>query len=220
MIYLTQTRLMIESERTVQAGAREGEVVPKRVCGQLIADPERYSLWRLRHSKQMLSVAERKKRDRQIRALRAVHLEQVHRTALVNYFRRHGITGDARDLTLREFYGVMDPRRAALAEHKNFLLSVPSQMSAYELLKMVGDRRGLDLIADYQGTYGQFFGMFCDRARATRNQTTYILNTFIADAKKEANVLRQRILSGDLLPPTPLAIKSSRLARRRPSRAR
>jgi hypothetical protein len=206
---------MVESERTVTTGALQGDEQPRRVCSQLLADPARYSLWRVRHGKRMLSVAERKHRDRQILALRAVHLEQIHRTALVNYLRKHGITGAARDLTLSEFYGVMDPRHAALTEHKSYSLALPSQLSACELLKLVGDRHGLALIQDYQGTYGQFFGMFCDRARATRNQTTYLLNAFIADAKSEADVLRSRILSGERLPSAPVAIKASSLARRR-----
>ena len=220
MIYLTHKRLMVESEQTVATGAREGDEVPRRVCSQLLSDAERYSMWQVRHGRRMLSVAECKKRDRQILALRAVHLEQIHCTALVNYLRKHGITGAARDLTFREFYGVMDPRRAALVEHRGYLLSVPSQLSAHELLKLVGDRRGLELMQAYQGTYGQYFGMFCDRSRATRNQATYILNEFIADAKQEADVLRKRILGGDLLPPPPLAIKSYRLARRGSARAR
>ena len=216
MIYLTQKRLMVESERTVRIRARKGDVIPKRVCGQLIADPIKYDLWRFKHSNSMLGVAERKKRDLQIVALRAVHLEQIHRTSLVRYLRKHGITGEARDMTLREFYGVMDSRRAAVTEHKIYLMSASSQLCAYDLLKMVGDQGGLALLQDYQGTYGQYFGMFCDRSRATRNQTAYILNSFIDDAKAEAEAIRQRLLGGDLLPATPVAVKQSLAARRLP----
>jgi len=168
----------------------------------------------------MLSVAERRRRDRQIVALRAVHLEQIHRAALVRYLRQHRITGVARDQTLQDFYGVMDPIRATVAEHRNYVLSVSSQLCAYDLLKMVEDKRGLALLQDYQGTYGQFFGMFCDQARATRGGTRYVLSGLIPEAKGEAAALRRRILGGDLLPPTPVAIKprSSRAARFRRAR--
>jgi hypothetical protein len=197
---------MVESETTIRRGAVEGTVIPKRVCGQLIADPAFYSLWRVRHNKRMLTVAERKRRDRQIVALRAVHLEQVHRTALVHYLRREGVTGARRDITLQEFYGVVDPRRAAVTEHRGYLLSASSQLCAYELLKLVGDEGGLALIQNYQGTYGQFFGMFCENARALRNGSHYLLRELIDDAKSEAETLRRRILGGDLLPAAPVVV--------------
>jgi hypothetical protein len=213
VIYLTQQRLMVESETAIRRGAIEGDAIPKRACGQVIADPAFYSLWRVRHNKRMLTVAERRQRDRQIVALRAVHLEQVHRTALVHYLRKEGITGATRDLTLQEFYGVMDPRRAAITEHRGYLISASSQLCAYELLKLVGDARGLALIQDYQGMYGQFFSMFCDNARAQRGNSRYLLRELIDDAKSEAQALRERILGGDLLPAAPIAIKSATLRR-------
>jgi len=114
----------------------------------------------------------------------------------------------------------MDPVRATLAEHRTYLMSASSQLCAYDLLKMVEDKRGLALLQDYQGTYGQFFGMFCDQARAARQGARYVLSGLIPEAKQEAEALRRRILAGDLLPPMPVAMRTrstiaTRLGRRR-----
>jgi hypothetical protein len=66
------------------------------------------------------------------------------------------------------------------------------------------------LIQDYQGTFEQYFGMFCENTRAIRNGAPYILRELIPDARTEAETLRLRILAGDLLPSAPVAIKVGR----------
>ncbi len=219
MIHLTQRRLMVESEMTIRYRASQGDAIMRSVCGQLLSVPARYLLWRVRHSQRMLMVAKQKHRKEQLLALREFHLQQIHRTALVRYMGKHGVVGKARDVTLQAFYGVMDPRRAAVMEHKNYLISASSQLCAHDLLELVGDDRGLDLIKDYQDAYGQFFAMFCDNFRAVRNQTPYLLRALIPETKTEANLLRKRILRGDLLPSLSVAINwgNAHQARRRAS---
>jgi hypothetical protein len=199
---------MSESETTIQRGAASDETLAGRVCRQVVDDPLRYAVWHGWHDARMSTVATRIERERQITALRAVHLEQVHRTALVRYLRKHGIRGDARDRTLREFYGLADLKRAAVSEHRAYLVSASSQLCAHRLLMLVGDRRGLELIQDYQGLYMQYFGMFCDNARAVQHGSAYLLRSLIPDAKAEADALRERVLGGDGLPARPVAVKS------------
>lgn len=199
---------MVESETTIDSGVRSDDLSSSRLCRQLVGDPGRYALWHTSHDKRMTTVAERLERNRQILELRAVHLEQVHRTALVRYLRKHGVTGEARNLALQEFYGLLDPRRAAVAEHRGYVISASSQLCAYHLLKLVGDTRGLELIQDYQGTYEQFFAMFCENARAARQRTSYLLGSLLPDARSEAVTLRKRILGGDRLPPRAIAVKA------------
>lgn len=206
MIYLTQHRLMSESESTLRHGATREDTMAGRVCRQVVDDPLRYSLWHGWHDTRMVGVAKRVQRDRQILALRAVHLEQVHRTALVRYLRKHHVTGEKRDQTLRGFYGIVDPKRAAVSEHRAFLISVSSQLCAHRLLQLVGDRKGLALIQDYQGTFMQYFGMFCENARAERADTTFLLHGLIPEAKAEADALRKRILGGEGLPSWPVTV--------------
>lgn len=198
---------MVESETTIHVGATKGALVSSRVCRQLVDNPGRYSLWHVSHDKRMTTVAERSKRDRQILALRAVHLEQVHRTALVLYLRKSEINGVERDRTLQEFYGLIDLRSAAVTEHRTFLISASTLLCTYRLLKLVGDTRGLALLRDYHESYQQFFAMFCDNARSAQDGSTFLLRWLIPDARAEAAALRKRILGGDGLPSQPVAVK-------------
>ena len=200
MIYLTHARLMSESEDTVREYANGDRGIPQRICDQLISSAQRYSLWFSRHDRRMGTVADRKQRDRQIITLRAVAVEQIHRTALVRYLRDYQIVGTARDQILREFYGVLDPQRATVAEHRSYLVAASSQLCALELLEMTGDRRGLDMLMRYQSAYDHYFSMFCDRARAVHSGQTYVLEVLIPETKASADALRARIVSGELLP--------------------
>lgn len=207
MIYLTYRRLMVESESTVENGALEGRTSPRAVCQQLVADPDRYALWHVWHDSRMRSVADRRARDRQIIALRSVHIEQIHRAALVRYLRKNRVSHVDRDVTLQDFHGVVDPRRAAISEHRTYVISASSQICAYDLLKLVGDARGIELLQDYQGSYEQYFGMFCENGRAARRGQPYLLRGLIPEARAEADALRARILAGERLPAAPVAAR-------------
>jgi hypothetical protein len=198
---------MDESENTVHERATHGDEIPKRVCSQLLCDEPRYSLWHARHARRMTAVAELRRRERQILGLRSAALEQIHGTALVRYLREYRVTGARRDQTLEEFYGVADLRCAAIAAHRNYLVVASSQLCTFDLLDLAGDTRGVDLVRSYENTYGQFFSMFCDRARAKRNCTPYLLSALIPEARENAERLRARILSGQLLPPKPARIR-------------
>ncbi len=200
VLYLTRIGLMNESERTVHECATFGDELPRRVCRQLIADAPRYSLWQNRHADRMAHVAGARRRERQILALRSLAVEQVHRTALVSYLRDHHIVGHARDQTLQEFYRLADPRNAAVFEHRNYLLAASTQLCAVDILRLVEDADGLDLIQSYELAYRQYFGMFCERARAKRNGTPYLLATLLPEVRDAAQQLKLRILDSRLVP--------------------
>jgi hypothetical protein len=144
-------------------------------------------------------VAKRRKADQLLR-LRAVAIEQVHRTALVNYLRDYSVVGAARDRILSEFYGLVDPRSAAVMEHRNYLVSASSQISALDVLDSARDRLGVRMIENYEVTYGQFFRMFCERALAEQSGLIYILSALIEEVNDSAVKMRKRILKGELLP--------------------
>jgi hypothetical protein len=207
VIYLTQARLMSESERTVEERARWGEEIYKRLCSQLLADVPRYSLWHSRHARHMSGVAEARQRDRQILSLRALSVEQVHQAALVRYFRDRKLTGAARDQTLREFYGVTDPREAAVLEHRRYQLAASTQLCAAEILEIVGDRPGLVLVGRYQAAYDQYFGLFCERARSRENGKRYLLENLLPEQRAAAEQLRLEILNSRLAA-RPVAVKT------------
>jgi hypothetical protein len=199
MAYLTRPLLMRESERTVRHFAASGDEVLKRICGQLLGDDGRYALWHARHEGYMGTVEAAKQRERQIRSLRNIAVEQVHRTALVRYLRDNRVTGAARDDTLREFYGVMDARESALLEHRSYLVAASTQLCADEILTLVNDDAGVDLLRRYELAFGQYFTMFCDQARARRNRSTYLLSSLLPEVRSVAERWRLQLLRGDLV---------------------
>ena len=197
MIYLTRGRLILESERAIEDCAREGEPAPQRVCTQLLAQPPRYSRWHSGLESRMGAVADARVRARQVRALRAFALEQVHRAALVRYLRDYHVVGQAREQTLRDFHGVIDPRDAALAEHRDYLLATTNQVCAAGLLELADDASGVELLGEYERAYGQFFSMFCEYSRADHRREPYLLESLLPEARAVAARTRQRILDGD-----------------------
>jgi hypothetical protein len=207
LLYITQSQLMRESEQTVLERASAPEEIPRRICTQLLADTARYSLWHARHEMHMSEVANARRRERQVLKLRAVAVEQVHCTALVRYLRDNHVVGGERDRTLRAFYGISDARDSALAEHRTYLLAASTQLCASEILELVGDEPGQRLVYSYELAYGQYFGMFCDRARALQSGKPYLLAGLIPEVRDVAERMRLRILDSHLLPVRRLPIR-------------
>jgi hypothetical protein len=203
---------MRESEQSINHHAVAGAAIARRVCKQLLAEPPRYSLWHWRHEHRMGAVADARRREEQILALRAFSLEQVHRSALVRYLRDFQIVGVARQQTLREFYGVLDARDAAVAEHRDYVLAASSQLCAADVLALVGDEVGVGLLRNYELAYGQFFSMFCEYSREQRNGESYLLTALLPEVRATAVRLRARILDGASLP-----TRALRVAPRTPS---
>lgn len=197
MIYISRTRLMVESEQAISEHASCGPLVTARACKQVLNEPMRYLLWHVRHEQRMGTVADARLRERQILALRAFALEQIHAGALVRYLRDYRVVGAARDQTLREFFGVVDPHDAALMAHRDYLLASSSQVAAAELLELVNDKGAAQLLFDYEQAYGQFFSMFCEASRAKQEGEPYLLASLMPEVRVVAANLRRRILAGD-----------------------
>jgi hypothetical protein len=197
--YLTRPLLMKESEQTVRHCAAAGDAAARRVCTQLLDDGGRYALWHARHEGYMGAVEAAKHRERQIRSLRHIAVEQVHGTALVRYLRDNRVTGAARDDTLREFYGVMDPRESAVLEHRSFLVAASTQLCADEILTHVDDGVGVEMLRRYELAFSQYFGMFCDGARARRNGEPYLLASLMPEVRRVADRWRLQLLRADVV---------------------
>jgi hypothetical protein len=188
---------MLESEQAINEHARSGPLVTQRVCVQLLNEPTRYVRWHVRHEQRMEAVADAKLRQRQILALRAFALEQIHGSALVRYLRDYHVVGEQRDRTLHEFFGVADSRDAALRAHRDYLLAASSQVCAVDLLGLADDRFGVDLLGDYEQAFGQFFSMFCESSRSRQEGEPYLLASLLPEVRTVASNLRRRILEGD-----------------------
>lgn len=189
---------MRESEEAVREHAHSNEEIPRRVCSQLLANEPRYGEWHALHEAKMRNVASARRRDPQIQSLRAVAVEQVHRTALVTYLRQGRITGCARERALGLFHGISDVRGATLAEHRSYLIAASTQLCAQDLLGLVGDGEGLSLIRRYELAYGQFFAMFCERAVALQTGRNYLLGSLLPEVKDVADRLRLQIVGSQL----------------------
>jgi hypothetical protein len=162
-----------------------------------LSQPTRYVRWHVRHEQRMGAVAEARLRQRQILALRAFALEQIHGSALVRYLRDSHIVGAERDRTLHHFFGVADARDAALMAHRDYILAASSQVCATDLLELANDDYGVELLAYYEQAYGQFFGMFCESERRKLEGTPYLLASLLPEVRTTASSLRRRILEGD-----------------------
>jgi hypothetical protein len=188
---------MLESEQAINEHASHGAPVIRRVCTQLLSEPTRYVRWHVRHEQRMVVVADMRRRQRQVLALRAFSLEQIHGSALVRYLRDYHVVGAARDRTLQEFFGVADSRDAALMAHRDYVLAASSQVCANDLLALANDDHGVELLNDYENAYAQFFSMFCESARAKQDGQPYLLEGLLPEVRVVAANLRRRILEGD-----------------------
>lgn len=223
MLYLTHARLMLESEQAVVGRASASNELPRRICSQLLADGARYALWHVRHDGHMGVVADARQRARQILTLRSLSVAQIHRAALVTYFRERQVAGRAREQTLREFYGVTDPCEAAIVEHRSYLLAASTQFCGADILEMTGDLQGLELLRSYELAYGQFFAMFCERARARQAGVPYLLAALLPEVRAVAERVRGRLLDEQRIGAGPVVGHSAQLAiggRRSPNRVR
>ena len=142
-------------------------------------------------------VADARVRARQVLALRAFALEQIHRAALVRYLRDYHVVGQARDQTLRDFYGILDPRDATLSEHRHYLLATTNLVCAGGLLEIADDAGGTELLAEYERAYGQFFRMFCEYSRAKQSREPYLLESLLPEVRGVVARIRRKILEGE-----------------------
>ena len=188
---------MLESEQAISEHAHAGTPAIQRVCTQLLSEPTRYVRWHVRHEQRMGAVADARLRQRQVLALRAFALEQIHGSALVRYFRDSHVVGHARDRTLHHFFGVADARDAALMAHRDYILAASSQVCATDLLDLANDDYGVELLGNYEHAYGQFFSMFCESERHKQEGTPYLLASLLPEVRSTASDLRRRILEGD-----------------------
>ena len=121
-----------------------------------------YELWRYRHERLMRPVAQAEGRFEQPKALRAVGVRLIHRTALVDYLRAEHVTGGARDLLLTRFRNQENPRRALLNEHRDYVLAVSSEACVDWLLGRLADPFGPRLLDEYRTAYGDSFARYCE----------------------------------------------------------
>lgn len=191
---------MRESESTVRDCAETGVEPTKHVCAQLRENSRRYTTWVAWHDRHMWSVARIGQRERQVRELRLVASQEIHRAALVRHLREDERTRPERERLLREYYGSLDVACATLAEHRAYSQAVSSQLCVSGLLELCGDNQGVALLEQYQREYGSYLSMHCDRLLAQADGRPYLLASLLPEVRTNAQVLRRRLLSVDRPP--------------------
>jgi hypothetical protein len=185
--------LMDESAEALTHAARAAGPHDARIAARVLSEPRLTSAWEARHAGLLLPVAEHRARIRQIRALRTVAVRLVHRQALIAHIRRHRLAGAARDRLLAAFHGPLEPRDAALAEHRRYLLAVASRIATDHLAHVIQDSPGAELLGQYEGAYAEYFDLYCFVAGCESEALVEAARPAMIDLEQRAQRLRQRL---------------------------
>lgn len=186
-------RLMRESELALENAVSDESPDTSRVARQVLGDAKIHSLWELQHARLLLPVAEEKKRQSQILELRKLDTRQMHRSSLIRFIRTHHVTGPMRDRLFTVFYGPKDRIDAILTEHRHYLLSESSHLSADHLIDLMHDSISQDLLRLYANAYETYFSLFCFIACSRDSVLADAMRTSMKDARDRVNRLQRRI---------------------------
>jgi hypothetical protein len=154
--------LLAESEAALWRVSTESDRRRSQAVAQTTNDQATYALWRRRHERLLLPVANAEGRFAQPAMLRSVGVRLILRTAFVDYVRERKIVGSARDTLARRLRGTNNPRRALLDEHRDYILAVTSEVSVDHLLEHLADPLGPRLLREYRALYTDCFASFCE----------------------------------------------------------
>ncbi len=186
-------RLMRESELALENAVSDESPDTSRVAQQVLGDAKIHSLWESQHARLLLPVAEHKKRRPQILELRKLDTRQMHRSSLIKFIRTHRVTGPMRDRLFEVFYGPKDRIDAILTEHRHYLLSESSHLSADHLIDLMHDSISQDLLRLYANAYETYFSLFCFISCSRDSVLADAMRTSMKDARGRVNRLRRRI---------------------------
>lgn len=188
-------RLMRESELALEMALDDESPDTSRVARQVLDDVKIHSLWESQHARLLLPVAEHRKRPSQILELRKLDTRQLHRSSLIKFIRTHQVTGPMRDRLFQVFYGPKDKIDAILTEHRNYLLSESSHVSADHLIDLMHDSVSKDLLRLYANAYETYFSLYCFVSCSRDSVLADAMRTSMRDAQDRVNRLRKRIVT-------------------------
>ena len=163
---LSHPRLMLESERRVEAAAWSADPEQQLLARRLLGDPRMLHVWECEHSRYMRTVAVRLRGDQQRAALRAVVFGLIHRKALFEHLRDVAVRADERRQVVALFHGMKDYSEAVIIEHRLHIRSAASDLCASHIASgILGDPAFEGPFGEYQRRYLEYFGIFC-RVRA------------------------------------------------------
>ena len=188
-------RLMRESELALERALTDEQPDTSRVASQVLGDAKLHGLWEAHHARLLLPVAEHGKRRPQILELRKIETRQLHRSSLIKFIRTHRVTGRTRDRLFSVFYGPRDPVDAILTEHRNYLLSESSCVSADHLIDLMHDSASKSLLRLYASAYETYFSLYCYVSCSQDSALTDAVTKAMQDARARVNRLRRRVMT-------------------------
>ena len=160
---VTQARLMDESEACVAEAAQSGSPAQMLVASRLLSHPDVYGRWEAEHFQLMRQVSSHTYLHRQVVALRAAALSQLHRKALFEYLQERQLTRDQRRRLIAVFHSFRDYTSSVIAEHGNYLRSASSYLCSQHLARwLMKDAAFAEPLQLYQERYWDYFRVFCD----------------------------------------------------------
>lgn len=197
MNYLTHRhrRLMSESEQALADAAEAPAGRRARIAAQVVSDREVYRQWECQHAGLVKPVAEHNHRSPQIVALRLLETAVLHKCALIDYIRQNEVTGAARARLFSSFYGPRETVDAILAEHRQYQLSLSSQVSADHLLSLMHDPASASMLKAYRAAWSAYFSLYCFAASAEDSDMADAIRTVLVDAKKRVIRMKRRLVS-------------------------
>ncbi|MDX1515588.1 MAG: hypothetical protein R3288_02050 [Woeseiaceae bacterium] len=186
---------MDESGHALEAAVRQSPGPEASVASQILSDPHKLRTWEASHARLLLPVAERRRREEQLVALRVIDTQLLQQSSLFNFLRDTGTKGRKRARLFSVFYGPKDPVDAILCEHRRYLLAGSSHLSVDHLLHLMHDGVGDRLLQMYKRAYSTYFALYCYFRCNEGNPMGEAVGTTMSDARKRVRRIRQRLMS-------------------------
>ena len=188
-------RLMDESEQALWDATNAKSRRESRIAKHILNDPKTYRLWEAKHADLVRPVAQEKNRVPQVFALRDIEVRLVHRRALIDHIRERKLRGVDRERLFAAFYGPRDILDAILIEHREYMLSVSSYLSANHLIEVMYDPEGQRLLKQYETLYTNYFDLYGVVVRSQDATWWAAVEPLMKEAREEMAKVRQRIKS-------------------------
>lgn len=186
-------QLMDASEFALQEAAESPLSRESRIASTILNDGLKYRHWELRHADLLLPVAEQRAKKRQIMELRQAELRLIHRRALFSYLQTHELTESQREMLFRLFHTTLDYHAAILAEHRQYMVAVSSQISTDHIIDVMHDDVSGRLLKQYETTFGRYFEMKCYIASSRDSHCIDLIRTAVREVKGQLLRIRRRI---------------------------
>ena len=184
---------MQESEQALSDAAESESEGAARIARHVLSDQKIHRVWEARHAELVLPVAGNSRRTRQVRELRRIEVQLIHRRALVDYIRRKKLTGSARTRLFRQFYGPKDNIDAILVEHRQYMLAVSSHVSADRLIDIIRDPVGRQLLDLYERAYRNYFELYCYVSCTKDPSIAAVTRPTVVEYRERAARIRKRL---------------------------